>query len=311
MTDFRIQLPDAQDTSPWALLESLSDADLCPRCRSCLPVRIGRITRTEIMPQDYSPTIISPGFLPELGGHREWFARCAAILSILLAVTVLNGMNVMMPRQPKIEAPLRIDLPIVEVKPPPAFELAPEFQLNQTHARPAQASASAVKAVRPSVTTYDAPKTALTLLMPEPPSQVPPSQIPAALAHLSPHSSAVPVAMVNRSASEVTIGTFPGGVKQPRLASSLAMPHIAAPRKLAVPARKVAPISIPGAGGAVPIKNLGKVAPAAIPGVTGAPPPGKYGKVASAGIPGMTRSGTSPKEAPAPTGIELLSKPLP
>jgi hypothetical protein len=269
------------------------------------------------MPMDRPPVDANPPVLTESEERFQWIVRSAAIISMLLAMTVLNQTNVMVPKRIRTAGPLNVNLPrvtpgvgapstiVLEPVPAPTVE-APRPQIQ---ARPvSRPSRHAV----PSLPDAPQSDSGLMLQMPGPSSE------PAPMAELAHPAVSLPIhpSVSGDAGPDATNSTFKG----------LHSPKVAA-RKVIKPAglgsglksgslvgtdRKVVPASIPGQVGSMKTGNYGKVAPVAIPSSVGTGAKEMNGKVGNVKIPGVTPTvPVTPKllVAPATSKVGLLSKP--
>jgi TonB family protein len=185
----------------------------------------------------------------------------------------------------KFEAP-KISAP----KPPPKPDLKP-IQLE------AKLQTPVIKAAKPAVILAPQPKSALSAAaMPAQDSHVKPSTAPV---HFGQTFGVTPNPNATRPATIAAIGNPYGGMSGPAVA-----PH--------------GVVGSTGFGNGTKFGSsagvVGRVASAGVPGGTNAAPVAAAGKVASAGIPKVTTVVAGPSRIasePAPTDLEIISKPQP
>jgi len=264
------------------------------------------------MPADVPSGGANPPVLSEAEERFQWIIRSAAIISMLLAMTVLNQTNVMVPKRIRTAGPLNVNLPrvgspntiVLEPVPAPTVE-APQPQI-QTRpvSRPSQH-------VIPNLPAAPQPDSGLMLEMPGPSSQ------PAPLAELAHPDVPLPIhpSVSGSVGPDATNATFKGLHSPKESAHKVIKPaNIGNGIKsgsLVGTDRRVVPASIPGQIGSMKTGNYGKVAPVAIPSTAGTGAKEINGKVGNVKIPGVTPTvPVTPKlpVAPATSKVGLLSK---
>jgi hypothetical protein len=271
------------------------------------------------MPMDSSPDPTTPGSQSEAEERYQWIIRSAAIISMLLAMTVLNETNVMVPKQVRMAVPFNVNLPrvapgmgstttiILEPVPAPRVDASqPRVMTSPIYQHAARPAPTAV----PSAPDSPPADSNLMLQMPGPSLQ------PDAQVALASPTQALPIhASVAASSGPNANSTAFKGLRSPKVSSRKVIKpaNIGGGLKTGAPAgtdRKVVPASIPGQVGSMKTGNYGKVAPVAIPSTAGTGAKESNGKVGNVRIPGVTTYTVAPKlpVAPATGKVGLLSK---
>jgi hypothetical protein len=252
------------------------------------------------------------GFSSEARERYQWFLRSVAIISILLAMTILSSeTNVMVPKQARTPVALNVDLPRVQqprVEPVPSIILQPAPQplasVNPSRSQSRPAGTAAPTSAQPNEPSLPQSTPGLSLMMPDPPTQV----------AIAPTVQSLKIMPDVAATSTITTSTSFAGIKGPKAAKKVVKaatigsgmrlgPSVGSPRT-------VSPASIPGQVGSMKTESHGKVAPVSIPGVAGTGAMGSNGKVATVSIPGTTQITVTPKlpVAPIANKVGILSK---
>ncbi len=265
------------------------------------------------MPRNFPPEPTNFGFLSEADERYQWVVRSAAIISILLAMTILNETNVMVPKQARTPVALNVDLPRVQpsVEPVPSIVLEPAMvpaSVADVNPPRTQSRPTAPRALTPAPTLVPQSTPGLSLMMPDPTAQ------PAANVAMVPTAQSLKIMPdVAKSAASTTSTSFIG-IRSPKAAKKIVRPATigSGMRTGAVvgSTRTVSPASIPGQVGSMKTETHGKVAPVSIPGVAGTGAMGSNGKVGTVSIPGTTQLTVTPKlpVAPIANKVDILSK---
>lgn len=258
-----------------------------------------------------------PNFGPqsEADERYQWIVRSAAIISILLAMTILSQTNIMVPKQARNAAALNVDLPRVEQPrvvpvPPIVLETAPapapapladqnppRIQVRPTASRPLTSTRPAVPAVPESTP-------GLSLMMPDP---------TAANVAMVPTPQSLKIMPDVTRTAPVTSTSFTGA-RSPKAAKKVVKPTtfgIGTRTGLSVGSpRTVSPASIPGQVGSMKTETHGQVAPVSIPALGGTGAKGSNGTVGTVSIPATTQLTVKPKLPVAPVAgkVDILSK---
>ncbi len=272
------------------------------------------------------PTLFTPDpphfrFSSEADERYQWVVRSAAIISILVAMTILSQTNIMVPKQARNAAALNVDLPraqqprvepvpsiVLEPAPAPAAAPAPLADQNPPRIQSRPAAPRALNSAQPAAPSVPQSTPGLSLMMPDPAAQ------PAANVAMVPTVQSLKIMPDVAKSATITTSTSFTGVKSPK-----------PPKKVVKPAtigsgmrtgasvgsmRTVSPASIPGQVGSMKTETHGKVAPVSIPGSAGTGAMSSNGKVGTVGIPGTTQLTVAPKlpVAPVANKVDILSK---
>ncbi len=265
------------------------------------------------MPRNFPPAPTNFGFLSEADERYQWVVRSAAIISILLAMTILNETNVMVPQKARTPAALNVDLPRVQprVEPIPSIVLEPapapasvaDVNLARTQSRPTEP-----RVLRPLTPSVPQSTPGLSLMMPDPGVQ------PAANVAMVPTVQSIKIMPDVAKSATITTRTSFTGIRSPKAARKVVKPAtIGSGMRTGTVVgspRTVSPASIPGQIGSMKTETRGKVAPVSIPGVAGTGAMGSNGKVGTVSIPGTTQLTVTPKlpVAPVANKVDILSK---
>lgn len=274
------------------------------------------------------PTLFTPDppnfrFSSEADERYQWVVRSAAIISILVAMTILSQTNIMVPKQARNAAALNVDLPRVQQ---PRVEPVPSIVLESAPA-PAPASAPAsladanppriqsrpaaprvLNSAQPTAPSVPQSTPGLSLMMPDPTAQ------PAANVAMLPTVQSLKIMPDVAKSATITTSTSFTGVKSPKAAKKVVKPAtIGSGMRTGASVgatRTVSPASIPGQVGSMKTETHGKVAPVSIPGTAGTGAMSSNGKVGTVGIPGTTQLTVAPKlpVAPVANKVDILSK---
>jgi hypothetical protein len=273
------------------------------------------------MQRIFPPEPTNFGVQTEADERYQWIVKSAAIISILLAMTILNQTNVMVSKKARTAVALNVDLPKVEpglqLPLQPTAEPAPSIILESAPAPRADANPARIQsrpaAARPFATAKPAAPSppqsdpGLSLMMPDPTAQ------PAANMAMVPTAQSLKVMPDVAKSATITTSTSFTGVKGPKAAKKVVKPAtIGSGTRIGVSVgspRTVSPASIPGQVGSMKAETKGKVAPVSIPAVAGTGAMGSNGKVGNVTIPRSTPLTVTPKLPVAPANkVGLISK---
>jgi len=276
------------------------------------------------------PTLFTPDppnfrFSSEADERYQWVVRSAAIISILVAMTILSQTNIMVPKQARNAAALNVDLPRVQqprVEPVPSIVLesapapapasapapAPLADANPPRIQSRPAAPRVLNSAQPTAPSVPQSTPGLSLMMPDPTAQ------PAANVAMLPTVQSLKIMPDVAKSATITTSTSFTGVKSPKAAKKVVKPAtIGSGMRTGASVgatRTVSPASIPGQVGSMKTETHGKVAPVSIPGTAGTGAMSSNGKVGTVGIPGTTQLTVAPKLSVAPVAnkVDILSK---
>jgi len=276
------------------------------------------------------PTLFTPDppnfrFSSEADERYQWVVRSAAIISILVAMTILSQTNIMVPKQARNAAALNVDLPRVQqprVEPVPSIVLesapapapasapapAPLADANPPRIQSRPAAPRVLNSAQPTAPSVPQSTPGLSLMMPDPTAQ------PAANVAMVPTVQSLKIMPDVAKSATITTSTSFTGVKSPKAAKKVVKPAtIGSGMRTGASVgatRTVSPASIPGQVGSMKTETHGKVAPVSIPGTAGTGAMSSNGKVGTVGIPGTTQLTVAPKlpVAPVANKVDILSK---